>query len=213
MHIRDYQRLRLVGMVLQSSGLREYFQAHPDRWELFRPGKTAPDKWRSELKQWENQAGFQLVHGKTAIGSGGLLGYGWADGPFVEHDFLLPERENDFVFAMVTHQWGFLGGLVVLACYAAILIIGYDVAISTKDPFGRLVAVGITTLIGVQAVTNLCMTVGIGPITGVTLPFVSKGGSSLVTSFVCIGLLVSVASHRPIIMSGDAFAFREEMER
>lgn len=211
MQIKDYQRLRLVGMVLQNQNLREYFKEHPEKWDFFCPPKTAHSKWRNELIRWEANAGYQLVHGKAAIGSGGFIGEGWADGPFVENDFLLPERENDFIFAIVTHQWGLLGGLFVLGCYALIIVVGYDVGVSTKDPFGRLVAVGITTLIGVQAFTNLCMTVGIGPITGVTLPFVSKGGSSLVTSFVCLGLLISVATHKPILIGKDPFAFNEEM--
>ncbi|MBI4580562.1 MAG: rod shape-determining protein RodA [Planctomycetes bacterium] len=213
LHIRDYQRLRLVGMVLQTQRLRTYFDANPDKWQWFRPPKTTAAEWRSELRQWEDQAGYQLVHGKAAIGSGGVLGAGWANGPFIENEFLLPERENDFVFAIVANQWGLVGALIVLCCYAAIVVMGLDVATVTKDPFGRLVAVGLTTLIAFQALTNLCMTVGIGPITGITLPFVSKGGSSLVASFVCVGLLVSVARDRPIIMAKAAFEFDEEAER
>jgi len=212
MQIKPYQRLRLVGMVLQNPNIRAYFENKPERWDWFRPPRTTQREWRTELTQWSKRAGFQLVHGKAAIGSGGVLGQGWAKGPFVEHDFLLPERENDFIFAIITHQWGFVGGLLVLCCYGVILIVGYDVALNTKDPFGRLVAVGITTLIGVQALTNLCMTVGIGPITGVTLPFVSKGGSSLVSSFVCLGLLVSVATDRPILIAKTPFQFDDADE-
>ncbi len=211
--IRDYQRLRLVGMVLQSEQLRDYFVQHDDKWQSFRPPKTEASKWRNELLHWETQAGYQLVHGKAAIGSGGVFGKGWASGEFVENDFLLPERENDFVFAMVAHQWGLVGGLLLLCCYGAIIVIGLDLATATKEPYGRLIAVGITTLIGVQTLTNLCMTVGIGPITGVTLPFVSKGGSSIVACFVCIGLLMSVARHRPILMGKEPFKFNEEAER
>lgn len=213
MQIKHYQRLRLVGMVLQNQQVRDYFTEHPEKWEFFRPRQTkpTPSEWRNELTSWEARSGFQLTHGKTAIGSGGVFGEGWADGPFVENDFLLPERENDFIFAIVAHQWGLFGGLLLLGCYAVVLIVGYDVAVSTRDPFGRLVAVGITTIIGVQTLTNLCMTVGIGPITGVTLPFVSKGGSSLVTSFICLGLLVSVATQRPNLIGKDPFQFSEEM--
>jgi cell division protein FtsW (lipid II flippase) len=126
---------------------------------------------------------------------------------------LLPERHNDFIFAMIAHQWGFLGSLALLACYGVMVVIGMDVATTTKDPFGRLVAVGFATLIAVQALTNLCMTVGLGPITGVTLPFVSAGGSSLIASFLCIGLLISVAQHRPLSMGRLPFEFDEEAER
>ncbi len=211
--IHDYQRLRLVGMVLQSEQLRDHFADHPERWDWFRSKGTPKGEWLDQLLHWENRrAGYQLVRGKTAIGSGGVFGMGWADGPFVENEKLLPERENDFIFAMVAHQWGFVGGLVVLACYAVLVLFGFDVAVCTKDPFGRLVAVGITTLLAVQALVNLCMTVGIGPITGVTLPFLSKGGSSLLASFTCIGLLLSVAHHRPIIMANEAFRFDDDGE-
>lgn len=212
LNIKDYQRLRLVGMALQNQQLRAFFANHPEKWQWFRPPGTKEGSWRNELRQWESQAGYQLMHGKAAIGSGRVLGQGWAKGPFVEYGFLLPERENDFVFAIIAHQWGLLGGLVLLACYVAIVVVGLDIATVTKDPFGRLVAVGISTLIGVQTLTNLCMTVGIGPITGVTLPFVSKGGSSLVASMVCIGLLISVAQHRPISMAKLPFEFDEDAE-
>lgn len=213
MKIKDYQRLRLVGMALQNQQLRTYFAEHPDKWEWFRPPGTRPKDWHNELRRWETRAGYQLVHGKAAIGSGGATGMGWGTGPFIEHEFLLPERENDFVFAMIAHQWGLLGSLLVLASYVVLVIFGYDVATVTRDPFGRLIAVGITTMIAVQALTNLCMTVGIGPITGVTLPFVSKGGSSLVASFASIGLLVSVAQNRPNIIGNAPFRFDEEAER
>jgi rod shape determining protein RodA len=199
-------------MVLQNQQLRTYFDEHPDKWQWFRPPGTERGTWKKELREWETHAGYQLVYGKAAIGSGGVTGQGWAKGPFVEYDFLLPERENDFVFAVIAHQWGLIGGLVLLACYMAIVAVGLDIATVTKDPFGRLVAVGITTLIGVQALTNLCMTVGIGPITGITLPFVSKGGSSLVACMVCIGLLISVAQHRPISMAKSPFEFGEDAE-
>jgi len=209
-HIRDYQRLRLVGMVLQSQTLRSYFEKHPDQWQWFRPPKTESAAWFHELRQWEVQAGYQLVHGKAAIGSGGMAGQGWTNGPFVEYEFLLPERENDFIFAIFAHQWGLIGCMVMLLCYAAIVMIGMDIAMVTKDPLGRLVAVGITAMLGVQTLVNLCMTVGIGPVTGITLPFVSRGGSSLAAYFVCIGLLISVAEHRPISMAKAPFRFDNE---
>ncbi len=211
--IKDYQRLRLVGMLLQSESLRGWFVEDLGRWDRFCPSGTTPTDWRNELRLWETRAGYQLVHGKTAIGSGQVAGQGWGKGTFVENEWLLPERENDFIFAMVVHQWGLAGGLLVMACYAAIVLIGYDASTKTNDPLGRLVAVGISTLIGVQALTNLCMTMGIGPITGVTLPFLSKGGSSLIASSICIGLLMSTARSRPLLMAGRPFEFDEEAEQ
>lgn len=212
MSIAGYQRLRIVGVFLQSPAVREYFQSPIDRWDAFCPPRTQRGDWRLELTKWEKKTGYQLVRSKAAIGSGGAFGQGWGQGIFVEYDFL-PERENDFIFAMVGHQFGLAGTLLVVCCYIVIVIIGFDAATVTNDPFGRLVAIGITTMIAVQALTNLCMTVGIGPVTGVTLPFLSKGGSSLVASCLCIGLLASVARHRPVLIAKRPFQFNEEAEK
>ncbi len=215
--IKSYQRLRITGVLLQSRSVRDYLVQRPALWDRFR-GKTKADdagesaRWLRELTDWENYTGYQLVHSKTAIGSGGVLGQGWNQGIFVENNFL-PEKHNDFIFAIVAHQWGLLGSLLVLACYAAIVVIGFDVATITNDPFGRLVAVGVSSMLAVQTLTNLCMTVGIGPITGVTLPFVSAGGSSIVSSFLSIGLLISVAHRRPMLIANPPFVFNEEAEK
>jgi rod shape determining protein RodA len=215
--IKSYQRLRVIGVVLQSQKLRDYLIEHPKVWEAIIGQRTVQDadeaaKWRSELTEWDRQSGYQLMRSKTAIGSGGLLGQGWNKGVFVEYDFL-PEKHNDLIFAMIGHQWGLLGTVLVILCYAAIVIIGFDVATLTNDPFGRLVAVGLSTMLAAQAITNLCMAVGIGPITGITLPFVSAGGSSIISSFLCIGLLISVAHRRPMLIANPPFVFDEEAER
>lgn len=210
--IETYQRLRVTGVFLQVPWVREKLEEHPRLWNILKPANTAADSWMRELKEWERDSGFQLVHSKTAIGSGGVLGQGYGRGAFVEHD-LLPEKHNDFIFAMVAHQWGLIGCGVVVLCYVVMVVIGMDVAALTKDPFGRLVAVGFSTLLAVQALTNLCMTMGIGPVTGVTLPFMSAGGSSVLSSFLCVGLLMSVAQHRPVSMARKPFEFDEEEER
>lgn len=216
--IESYQRLRIVGVLLQSEDLRgylseesEWFDDLTSRWDGLRPRDVESDRWRHELDNWETNSGYQLTRSKTSIASGGLTGYGWGKGTFVTYDFL-PEKHNDFIFAIIAHQWGLIGSLVIVLCYATIVMIGYDVASVTQDPFGRLVAVGLTTMMAVQAMTNLCMTVGLGPITGVTLPFVSAGGSSLIASFISIGLLISVAQRRPILLSQRPFKFDEEEE-
>jgi cell division protein FtsW (lipid II flippase) len=216
--IAPYQRLRIAGVVLQSEWLRSYLDEPPrylegreTRWDYLRPARADARDWHHQLAAWENNSGFQLVRSKLAVGSGGIYGTGWGHGLFVQHDFL-PERHNDFIFALIAHQWGLIGGVLVMACYALMLLIGYDAAAATHDPYGRLVAVGLSTMIGVQALTSLCMTVGLGPITGVTLPFVSAGGSSLIASFLSVGLLISVARDRPVLMAKRPFEFDEEAE-
>jgi len=217
--IAPYQRLRIAGVLLQDQRLREYLHEPPTwlngrarRWDYLRPAGADPAQWQHELDHWETNSGYQLTRSKTAIGSGGPSGRGWGRGIFVEYNFL-PEKHNDFIFALIAHQWGLIGSLAVLLCYVAIVVIGFDVAARTQDPFGRLVAVGLAALIAVQALTNLCMTVGLGPITGVTLPFISAGGSSLIASFLAIGLLISVDQRRPILIARRPFEFDEEAEK
>jgi len=207
--LRDYQRLRITGVLLQSRTLREALERHPDWWDALRSEGTEKGRWWLELTDWETHGGYQLVHSKAAIGSGGITGQGYGRGPFVEHN-LLPERHNDFIFAMVAHQWGLVGALAVILCYACLVLIGFEVSTFTDDPFGRLLAVGLTTMLAVQVLTNLCMTVGLGPITGITLPFVSAGGSSMVASFLLLGLVMSVARHRPMLIARKPFEFDED---
>jgi len=198
--IEAYQRLRVTAVLLQSESLRRDVIAHPDRYHRLAT--------RRQALEWSAGTGYQLVHSKNAMGSGGMLGYGWGRGPYVEYP-LLPDRHNDFVFAVVGHQWGFFGCVTVLLCYFAITLAGVRIASATPDPSGRLLAVGIVTLIGTQAVVNMGMSSGLIPTTGMTLPFVSHGGSSLLSGFMCLGLLISIARHRPFTLAAQPFEFTE----
>lgn len=159
---------------------------------------------------WHMDEGYQLRQSKMALATGGLLGQGYRAGIFVEYDGLLPEEHNDFIFAIIGHQWGLVGGLVILAAYGFIVIFGIEVTTVTNDPFGRLLAVGIIAMIVLQGLLNIGMTLGLAPITGMTLPFVSAGGSSLWANFIALGLLVSVAQRRPMLISNRPFEFRDE---
>jgi cell division protein FtsW (lipid II flippase) len=137
------------------------------------------------------------MRSKFAVASGGLTGYGWRKGPFIKYSFFLPESHNDFIFAVIAHQWGFLGSLGLLGLYLVMIGCGLEIAGNNTDPFGRLLAVGITAMFAVQVVVNVSMTVGLMPITGLTLPLISYGGSSLVVSMVALGLLNNVGRSRP----------------
>ncbi|MCH7632601.1 MAG: FtsW/RodA/SpoVE family cell cycle protein, partial [Planctomycetes bacterium] len=142
-----------------------------------------------------------------------LFGHGWGKGIYVDTS-LLPDRHNDFIFAIVAHQWGLIGCLLVLACYVVIVIAGVRIASVTTEPFARLLAVGIVTLIATQAFISVAMSVGLMPITGMTLPFVSYGGSSVLCNFVAVALLISVSQHRPYLLTRKPFVFgREETEQ
>lgn len=159
--------------------------------------------------RWRLGAGYQLHQSKVALGSGRLAGQGLSEGGFFRHN-LLPEEHNDFIFAVLGHQWGFIGGLAILSLYMLIIAMGLTIASSTTDPFGRLLAVGVCALICAQTVINVGMTIGLMPVTGMTLPFVSMGGSGLITNYLAIGLLIDVARPRPADLAPRPFEFDHE---
>lgn len=161
-----------------------------------------------EDERWHMSEGYQLRQSKTALGTGGLTGQGYGQGLFVQYD-LLPEEHNDFIFAIIGNQWGLAGGLLVILAYALIVLFGIEVATVTNDPYGRLLAVGVVVMISAQALLNICMTIGLAPITGMPLPFVSAGGSSLWANFLALGLLVNVAQRRPMLIANPPFEYRE----
>ena len=101
------------------------------------------------------------------------------------------------MFSIIANQWGFVGCLAVLLLYVILLVCGLEIAGATTDPFGRLLAAGIVTMFAIQVIANVAMTLGLTPITGITLPFISYGGSSLAFSMLCVGLLNNVGRWRP----------------
>lgn len=153
---------------------------------------------------WHENEGYQLRQSKTALGVGGIFGEGFGQGAFVRYT-LLPEEHNDFIFAIIGNQWGLVGCILVILAYVAIVVVGLEVSTVTNDPFGRLLAVGLVVMIVMQALLNMCMTIGLAPITGMPLPFVSAGGSSLWTNMVALGLLVNVAQMRPMMIANPPF--------
>lgn len=202
--IHGYQRQRITAVLLQSDALRREIIDNP---EPFRKLAT-----RRQALEWKAGSGYQLVHSKNAVGSGGLLGHGWGRGVYVENP-LLPDRHNDFVIAVVGHQWGFAGCLLILAAFTTIVVAGAVIASATVEPFGRLLAVGVVALYASQVVINVGMAVGLMPITGMTLPFVSYGGSSLLTNLVAAALLISVSQHRPYLLSTKPFEYAPKRDR
>ncbi len=194
--MQEYQRMRISAVLLQNK------IDGSDTW-LMSKAKQKP--WlanllgldRQTLKNWQNAQGYQLVRSKLAIASGGLFGQGFGKGPFLKYPKFLPERHNDFIFSLIAHQFGFLGCVIVIFLYGLIIACGVEIAQNNTDPFGRLIAVGITAMIAIQALVNIGVAVGIMPITGITLPLISYGGSSLVVNLLAIGLLNNVGRFRP----------------
>ena len=146
------------------------------------------------LDPWANPQGigFHTVQGLLALGMGGLTGIGLGESrqPGALH---LPASQNDFVFAVIGQELGLIGGLAVIGAYLLLAYRGVRVALSAPDTFGALLAAGITAWLVLQAFINIGVVVVLLPITGITLPFVSAGGSSLVVSFIAVGILLSIS--------------------
>jgi cell division protein FtsW len=148
------------------------------------------------LAPWKDasDAGFQITQSFLAFGSGGLFGVGLGEGK--QKLFFLPEAHTDFVLALVGEELGLVGTAVIILLFALFAIRGFQVAARARMPFGRYLGMGITLLIGVQALINACVVTGLVPTKGLTLPFVSYGGSSLVTCMFGVGILLNISRDR-----------------
>jgi rod shape determining protein RodA len=138
-------------------------------------------------------AGYHITQSKIAIGSGGIFGKGFNEGS-QSHLQYLPEPHTDFVFATMAEEWGLIGGLFVLAVFSIILRWGLSVARDSRDRFSSLLAGGMTATIFFYVAVNLLMVMGMAPVVGIPLPFMSHGGSSMMTNMICIGALMMVNS-------------------
>jgi len=191
LQMHDYQRMRISSVLLQNkidgseSWLKEKAEKH--RWFSSVLGVSS-----EKIRNWEIGEGYQLMRSKLAIASGGFCGQGFREGPFIKYGFL-PERHNDFIFALVAHQWGFAGAVLVMALYALLIACALETAGASSDPFGSYIAAGIGVVFAIQVLVNISMTIGLMPITGITLPFISYGGSSLLVNIISVGLLNNIA--------------------
>ena len=136
-------------------------------------------------------SGYHITQSKIAIGSGGMFGKGFGEGS-QSHLNYLPEPHTDFVFATMAEEWGLLGGLLVLLVFGIVLRWGLIVARNAPDRFSKLLAGGMTATIFFYVAINLMMVMGLAPVVGIPLPFMSHGGSSMMTNMICIGLLMMV---------------------
>jgi cell division protein FtsW len=136
-------------------------------------------------------AGFQTVQAMIALGSGGVFGVGL--GESVQKINYLPEANTDMIFAVVGEELGLVGSAAVVAAFAVFGWAGFNVALRCRDPFGKLLAAGITALVTGQALVNLAAVLGLAPLTGIPLPFVSYGGSSLIVGLAAVGILLNIA--------------------
>ncbi len=201
--MHSYQRIRIASVLLQNDAIFARAQQNPKLAKLLAGGSA-------NLNQWRRDKGYHLNHSKQAIASGGLVGFGFAKGPYLDQGRLhLPEAHNDFIFAIIAHQWGLLGCLCVLFLYCVIAACGLEIAWNNTEPYGRLIVIGVVSMMMMQVIINTGMTMGLMPITGLTLPLMSYGGSSLLVNLLAIGLLNNIGRDRPFTVAAKAFEFND----
>ncbi|MBC8202988.1 MAG: FtsW/RodA/SpoVE family cell cycle protein [Planctomycetes bacterium] len=159
--------------------------------------------------RYEQNIGYQGARAMTLIGAGELWGVGEVDAKELLAANHLPEEHNDMIFAVIVLRWGLRGAIVVWFLYAILGFGGILASIGCRDPFPRLVAVGLTAMLLSQMVINTAMTLGLAPITGLTLPFMSAGGSSLVVAWLMAGILFGIAMRRDPLMTREGFSFTD----
>lgn len=142
-------------------------------------------------------AGYTIIQSKIAVGSGQLFGKGWLAGTQNQLNFL-PERHTDFIFSVIGEEWGFVGAMFLMYCYTAIIYCGIEIARHNKDRFGQSVAMGIIGILFLQVVINIGMVMGLLPVVGITLPFISYGRTSFIVFAVMLGFLLNLSKRRTI---------------
>lgn len=171
------------------------FLSFPVFWHILRPYQ------RQRLLVFINPntdplgAGYTIIQSKIAVGSGRLLGKGWLSGTQNYLNFL-PERHTDFIFSVVGEEWGFVGSMILLALYFLLIKRMLRMLDMTENIYGRLLIAGVATMIFLQVVVNVGMTIGLFPVVGITLPLISYGGSSLLTTFIGIAIVLNVHQER-----------------
>jgi rod shape determining protein RodA len=164
-------------------------------FHIFKPYQV--ERFMAFIKQGADiqQAGYHLLQSKIAIGSGQLVGKGLMQGTQTNLDFL-PAHHTDFIFAVMGEELGLIGALILIGAFCLLLWRGVRIANNARDFYGTMIAFGIVIMFAFQVVVNIGMTMGIMPITGIPLPFISYGGSSLIVNLVAIGLLTNIHMRR-----------------
>jgi len=149
----------------------------------------------SFLNPWSDPlgSGFQIIQSLYAIGPGGLFGMGFLNS--IQKHFYLPEPQTDFIFSIISEEFGFLGILIISILFLTLIITCFKISIKSNDLFGKYLAFGITFQLTFQALLNLMVVIGLIPVTGVTLPFLSYGGSSLLITLSSMGVLLNISRY------------------
>ena len=160
------------------------------------------NKWRSGTFSDVQGGGYQVFHSKIAISSGGLLGCGF--GGSIQKLGWLPESHTDFIFSVIAEEFGFIGCLFVISMFLLIFQRGMNIAIKSPTMYGKLLAFGITISVTMQAFFNISVAAAVLPATGITLPFISYGGSSLFVTMCMMGILLNISKSVIIRTKGQS---------
>lgn len=147
------------------------------------------DPWKDA-----QDTGYNLIQSYYAIGSGGLFGVGL--GNSIQKLYYLPFQHTDFIFSVICEEWGFIGAAIVIGLFGVLAWRGFAIAWECPNRFGKMLAFGLTMAITLQAIINISVTIGLMPVTGVTLPLISYGGTSLIVTLAMIGILLNISRHR-----------------
>lgn len=206
--------LGTAGM-LMVGGVAMLFMAGVRMWKFILAGvlglAAIPLAWKFVLHGYQKKrvltfldpstdptgAGYHIMQSQIALGSGGLTGRGFGMGTQSQGGFL-PEKQTDFIFTMLAEEFGLLGGLGMIALYTIVLGYGFAIALRSRNHFGRLTALGLTTTIFLYVFINIAMVMGVVPVVGVPLPMVSYGGTAMMTAMVSFGLIMNVYVHRDL---------------
>jgi cell division protein FtsW len=147
------------------------------------------------LNPWDDPlgSGFQIIQSLIAVGTGGISGRGLMNG--VQKLFYLPYPHTDFIYAVIAEELGFIGASCLLVCFCVIAWRGFRIALQSPDAFVAFLALGVTTMIAIQAFINMSVVIGLLPTKGIPLPFISNGGSSMLVNLVGMGVLLNVSQH------------------
>ena len=205
-----------TALLVAASGVSVIFMAGISWWQIMAGMLTALaalwPAWLFILRDYQKQriltlfdpeadklgAGWNIIQSKTAIGSGGWSGKGWLQGTQSHLDFL-PESQTDFIIAVLAEEWGFRGVLCLLALYGLVVARGFWISLTAQSTYGRLLASAITLTFCVYVVVNMGMVAGLLPVVGVPLPFISFGGTAIVTLMLGFGILTAISTEKRII--------------
>jgi cell division protein FtsW len=174
-----------LGFITAAVVVAGYFAIFKEAYRL--------ERFMAFLDPWADPqgTGFHIIQGLYAIGSGGLLGLGL--GQSRQKFLYLPENHTDFIFAIIGEELGFIGASLVIMLFVLFIWRGLKIAITSQDPFASLLATGITAWVGVQAIINIGVVTASFPITGIPLPFISFGGTSLLFTMAAVGILLNIS--------------------